>query len=345
MSTRTPIGHDLLEQLASLEAVDGLAKPLAKAVRGIKAPAKVNEALSGTWLGHPVHPLLIVVPMGSWISAVLLDWLGGEDAESAADLLVGVGVAGRGADGGDGLQRLGRHRARVGHRAADRAGPRGVQRDRRRAVRRLAGRPRLGLARPRQAARAGRPGVVGVGRLPRGPPHLRRGRRRQRRHVRGIPAGLDPGAGRRRAGRGRDARGRRRRRRDPDRPPRRRRSTRSRTRACTAAARWPTASSSATACSARCTARASGSTTARSSRARPPTRSRRSRRACATARSRYGRTAARRRSDVNCVWAGDGFERRWRLNVRLDRLLAHRGRHSSRRGGTSVISPRHGGSR
>ena len=94
MSTRTPIGHDLLEQLASLEAVDGLAKPLAKAVRGIKAPAKVNETLSGTWLGHPVHPLLIVVPMGSWISAVLLAWLGGEDAESAADLLVGVGVAG-----------------------------------------------------------------------------------------------------------------------------------------------------------------------------------------------------------------------------------------------------------
>jgi nitrite reductase/ring-hydroxylating ferredoxin subunit/uncharacterized membrane protein len=94
MSPRTPIGHDLLEQLAKLEAVDGLAKPLAKAVRGLKAPAKVNEALSGTWLGHPVHPLLIVIPMGSWISAVMLDWLGGEDAETAADLLVGAGLAG-----------------------------------------------------------------------------------------------------------------------------------------------------------------------------------------------------------------------------------------------------------
>jgi nitrite reductase/ring-hydroxylating ferredoxin subunit len=94
MSPRTPIGHDLLEQLAKLEAVDGLAKPLAKAVRGLKAPAKVNETLSGTWLGHPVHPLLIVLPMGSWISAVMLDWLGGEDAETAADLLVGAGLAG-----------------------------------------------------------------------------------------------------------------------------------------------------------------------------------------------------------------------------------------------------------
>jgi nitrite reductase/ring-hydroxylating ferredoxin subunit/uncharacterized membrane protein len=92
MSPRTPIGHDLLERLASLEAVDGLAKPLAKAVRGLKAPAKVNEALSGTWLGHPVHPLLVMLPMGSWTSAVLLDWLGGRKANGAADRLIGLGL-------------------------------------------------------------------------------------------------------------------------------------------------------------------------------------------------------------------------------------------------------------
>jgi nitrite reductase/ring-hydroxylating ferredoxin subunit/uncharacterized membrane protein len=94
MSPRTPIGHDLIEQLGALEAVDAPAKAVAKFVRSIKAPAKVNEALSGTWLGHPVHPLLIVVPMGSWISAVVLDWLGGKDAETAADLLLGAGLAG-----------------------------------------------------------------------------------------------------------------------------------------------------------------------------------------------------------------------------------------------------------
>jgi nitrite reductase/ring-hydroxylating ferredoxin subunit/uncharacterized membrane protein len=93
MSPRTPIGHDLLERLASLEAVDGPAKKLAKQIRSLKSPPKVNEALSGTWLGHPVHPLLIVLPLGSWTSAVLLDWLGGKDAETAADLLVGAGLA------------------------------------------------------------------------------------------------------------------------------------------------------------------------------------------------------------------------------------------------------------
>jgi len=94
MSPRTPIGHDLLERIGRLEAVDAPAQAIAKFVRDLKRPPKVNEALSGTWLGHPVHPLLIVLPMGSWISAVVLDWIGGEDAETAADVLLGTGLAG-----------------------------------------------------------------------------------------------------------------------------------------------------------------------------------------------------------------------------------------------------------
>jgi nitrite reductase/ring-hydroxylating ferredoxin subunit/uncharacterized membrane protein len=93
MSPRTPIGHDLLERLRSLEAVDAPAQAIAKFVRDLKRPKPIDEALSGTWLGHPVHPLLIVLPIGSWISAVLLDWLGGDDAETAADVLLGAGVA------------------------------------------------------------------------------------------------------------------------------------------------------------------------------------------------------------------------------------------------------------
>ena len=92
MPPRTPIGHDLLERLGSLEAVDGPAQKLAKVVRDLKRPKQIDEALSGTWLGHPVHPLLILAPLGTWTSAVLLDWLGGKDAETAADLLLGTGL-------------------------------------------------------------------------------------------------------------------------------------------------------------------------------------------------------------------------------------------------------------
>jgi nitrite reductase/ring-hydroxylating ferredoxin subunit/uncharacterized membrane protein len=93
MSTRKPVGDQLVKQLGGVEAIDAAAKPLAAQVRNLTSPKKIKEALSGTWLGHPVHPLLIAVPMGSWISAVLLDWLGGEDAETSADLLVGAGLA------------------------------------------------------------------------------------------------------------------------------------------------------------------------------------------------------------------------------------------------------------
>lgn len=57
----------------------------------------VKDLLSGTWLGHPAHPLLTDVPIGAWTSALLLDLMeifGGAGAASrrGADMLVGVGV-------------------------------------------------------------------------------------------------------------------------------------------------------------------------------------------------------------------------------------------------------------
>ncbi len=92
MPSRTPIGHDFVERLAALDAIDTPAQAIAKRVRDLTKPKQIKEALSGTWLGHPVHPLLVLLPMGTWTSAVLLDWLGGEGAEDAADGLVAAGL-------------------------------------------------------------------------------------------------------------------------------------------------------------------------------------------------------------------------------------------------------------
>ena len=45
------------------------------------------------WLGHPLHPALILVPLGSWISASVLDLLPGvPGTERSARTLVGLGV-------------------------------------------------------------------------------------------------------------------------------------------------------------------------------------------------------------------------------------------------------------
>ena len=54
--------------------------------------SSVNEALSGTASGHPLHPPLTDVVVGAWTSAVALDWLGGERGRPAADGLVALGV-------------------------------------------------------------------------------------------------------------------------------------------------------------------------------------------------------------------------------------------------------------
>jgi nitrite reductase/ring-hydroxylating ferredoxin subunit/uncharacterized membrane protein len=51
--------------------------------------ARVRSALSGTWLGHPVHPFLVATPIGCWTSASILDAVG---QPRPARLLVGAGV-------------------------------------------------------------------------------------------------------------------------------------------------------------------------------------------------------------------------------------------------------------
>src|SRR5215210_7492513 len=82
----------VLERIENAEGLDSVAAPLAKAVAKLFPHGPVKDALSGTWIGHPLHPLLTDVAIGSWTSAFLLDVFGGEAMEVAADSLVGAGV-------------------------------------------------------------------------------------------------------------------------------------------------------------------------------------------------------------------------------------------------------------
>lgn len=59
----------------------------------ITANDGVEGLLTGRWLGHALHPLVVDVPMGTWMSAAALDVLGGRDSRGAAQLLTGLGVA------------------------------------------------------------------------------------------------------------------------------------------------------------------------------------------------------------------------------------------------------------
>jgi nitrite reductase/ring-hydroxylating ferredoxin subunit len=81
-----------VRKLAQLDALDAPAGKIGKFMRGVFKPRPLKEALSGSWLGHPLHPVLTDVTIGTYTSAVLLDWLGGRDSEAGARRLIGLGL-------------------------------------------------------------------------------------------------------------------------------------------------------------------------------------------------------------------------------------------------------------
>ena len=89
---RSPI-EPLVTAVESAGVLDGPGKAIGKAVRGVLSPGKVKDALSGTWLGHALHPLLTDMVIGSFLSATLLDVLGGDDDGRASERLITVGIA------------------------------------------------------------------------------------------------------------------------------------------------------------------------------------------------------------------------------------------------------------
>lgn len=83
----------IAERIEQLDILDSLLGPLQRAAnRAVPQESRLKDLLSGTWLGHPLHPPLTDVVIGAWTSALLLDLLGGEDAEQAADRLVSIGI-------------------------------------------------------------------------------------------------------------------------------------------------------------------------------------------------------------------------------------------------------------
>jgi nitrite reductase/ring-hydroxylating ferredoxin subunit/uncharacterized membrane protein len=87
-----PTLHRLAEDVGRASALDGPAEAVARAVRNAIPRGGVKDVLSGTPLGHAIHPLLTDIPIGSWTAAALLDVLGGRDARPASKRLVAIGV-------------------------------------------------------------------------------------------------------------------------------------------------------------------------------------------------------------------------------------------------------------
>jgi len=78
--------------VAALPGLDKAAATLHKAFDPVFGPGGipvVKDALYGTWLGHPLHPLMTDLPIGFWTSSMVFDLAGQEEA---ADLTLKLGT-------------------------------------------------------------------------------------------------------------------------------------------------------------------------------------------------------------------------------------------------------------
>ncbi|HSL12587.1 MAG TPA: DUF2231 domain-containing protein [Actinomycetota bacterium] len=90
----TSLMHELPHTIEQRDALDKVAKPLGRLAGELDSHEGLSNVLQGIpWLGHPLHPVLTDYPIGFWSSAMLLDLVGGERTDAAADTLIGFGIA------------------------------------------------------------------------------------------------------------------------------------------------------------------------------------------------------------------------------------------------------------
>jgi len=79
----------VIERIEKLDALDPVAQKLSQSAAKLYRNKTVKDLASGTPIGHPVHPLLVTVPIGFWGASTVLDLLG---QPAAARILTGAGV-------------------------------------------------------------------------------------------------------------------------------------------------------------------------------------------------------------------------------------------------------------
>ena len=125
--------------------------PVRSLVQSLLPPGSARDALHGVPIGHPVHPTLVQVSIGAFMSASVLDALPGNEAASTALVAAGLAsVAPAAVTGWADWSELHEQQQRVGivHAAANLTGGR--------ALRAVAGRSAARLAPVRQGTGPGR---------------------------------------------------------------------------------------------------------------------------------------------------------------------------------------------
>jgi len=89
-----------VEQQEVFDQLSDQIQPLIRDSFSAAGPAgrEVKNILHGTWLGHPLHPVLTDVPLGAWTAAFALDAIesisGRKELGAGADVAIAVGLVG-----------------------------------------------------------------------------------------------------------------------------------------------------------------------------------------------------------------------------------------------------------
>ncbi len=95
--------NTVLDAIDRQEWLESVADTVKGAVKGAyeaggEVGRTIKNALHGTWLGHPLHPVLTDVPLGAWTVALVLDTMDAcspsRSVARGAKIAVGVGLAG-----------------------------------------------------------------------------------------------------------------------------------------------------------------------------------------------------------------------------------------------------------
>ena len=86
--------HALTNRIGDISALDRATGPLVRTAKKVIPAGPVKDLLSGTPVGHPVHPPLTDVPIGCFTAATALDLLGGSRFDDAVENLLILGIVG-----------------------------------------------------------------------------------------------------------------------------------------------------------------------------------------------------------------------------------------------------------
>jgi nitrite reductase/ring-hydroxylating ferredoxin subunit/uncharacterized membrane protein len=88
-----PAGFVWQGRLENASVLDRMAGLVNRGVLAVLPSQRLRDLLHGVWLRHPLHPAVVDVPVGAWMSAAVLDAMPGSPMPNASTTLVGVGTA------------------------------------------------------------------------------------------------------------------------------------------------------------------------------------------------------------------------------------------------------------